>query len=276
MEQEVMCDYGCGGIAHHYFGKAKKHCCSDHYRKCPHQAALAGAKRRGHKHSEETKRIIGENFKRYFRENGHPGLGKTMSDERKKHQSDMMKGKPNWAKGLTADTDPRLMKALEYRLANIELYTHKGEANGMFGKTHSDEVKQQLRDKNIQDGRWIGEDNPWYGVDRSGEKSPRYLPDEIRREWKTYKNHARYWTEKEYISFMDVINPQRLSRGIREYHIDHIVPLWYGFIHGIDPKLLSKKENLRMLWYKDNQARRKDTLDEIGESTLQILNSTQI
>lgn len=54
MEPIKLCDYGCGQEALHYFTKANKHCCPVHYRKCPHQAASAGAKRRGHTHSEDT------------------------------------------------------------------------------------------------------------------------------------------------------------------------------------------------------------------------------
>lgn len=277
MEPDRTCEYGCGQRAAYYFKKARKYCCSDHYRKCPHQAAAIGATRRGKTHSDATKAKIGAKSKQRLKENGGSYFkGRTHTTETRQIISEKNKGKPGWSKGLTAATDERIAKMTEFKRNNPELYSHPGETNGMYGKTHTDEVKQLLRDKNTLAGKWRGEDNPWYGMNRSGAMSPRYLPDGLRREWKTYRNQARYWTEQEYATNTTYINPESLPRGVRQYHIDHIVPLWYGFMNGIDLKLLSIKENLRMIWYKDNLARRKDALDEIGESTLQLLNTIQL
>ena len=275
MEPNQVCEYGCGQKAAYYFKKAQKYCCSDHYRKCPHQASTIGAKRKGKKHSDETKAKIGAKSKQRLEENGGSYFkGRTHTAETKQRISEKNRGRVGWSKGLTADTDIRIAKMTEFKRNNPELYSHPGETNGMYGKTHTDAVKQTLREKNIQAGKWSGENNPWYGMNRSGVLSPRYLPGELRREWLTYKNQVRYWTEHEYATNIQTINPKSLPRGIHQYHIDHIVPLWYGFMNDVDPKLLSKKENLRMIWYKDNLARKKDTLDEIGESTLQLLNNT--
>ena len=274
MEPTHMCDYGCGREASHYFSKARRYCCADHYRKCPYQAASIGARRIGKTHSDETKAKIGAKSKQRLKENGGSYFkGRTHTDETKRRISEKNKGKVGWSRGLTASTDERVAKMVEFRRTHPELYSHPGETNGMYGRTHTDEVKQILHDRNIQAGKWCGKDNPWYGMDRSGTLSPRYLPNELRRGWKTYRGQVRYWTEQEYATNSATINPHSLPRGIRQYHIDHIVPLWYGFINDIDPKLLSKKENLRIIWYKDNLVRKKDTLDEIGESTLHILNT---
>lgn len=272
MEKHQKCEYGCGKEALFYFEKAQKHCCADHYRKCPHQAAVIGAKRRGKKHSDATKALIGVKSKQRLAENGGSYFkGKNHTDETKRCISEKNKGKPSWSKGLTADTDERIAQRVEFSRTHPELYANTGEANGMFGKTHTDEVKQRLSEHNKQTGRWSGENNPWYGVDRSGSNSPRYLSDDLRRAWKTYKSLVRYWSECVYNQHQQTINPSNLPRGIREYHLDHIVPIWYGFVNNIDPELLSKKENLRMLYYVDNLRRDKQTLDEHATDVLQKL-----
>ena len=257
--EDKLCDYGCGQPAKFYFAKAKKHCCASHYRSCPYQASTIGAKRLGKKHTDDTKAKIGAKTKQRLEENGGSYFkGRSHTDETKQLISEKVRGRVSWSKGLTSETDIRVAKLTAFKRANPHLYANVGSDNGMFGRTHTDEVKQKIRDANRQSGRWVGEDNPWYGVDRSGQLSPRFLPEETRREWKTYRGQARYWTDITYNQHATTINPNNLPRGIREYHIDHIVPLWYGFIHGIDPKLLSNKENLRMLWYKDNLSRKKD------------------
>lgn len=265
---ENVCDYGCGQRATFFFEKAKKFCCSDHYRKCPFQAKTIGKKRIGKVHSEETKAKIGKASKLRIEQNGHPNAGNPMSAERKQLLSQRMSGKVSWAKGLTAETDSRVWKLREYKRAHPEKYRNCGEANGMYGKTHTAEVKQRLRTRNLNMLKWVGADNYWHGKDRSGPNSPRYLTESLRREWLTYKSQTRYWTEKTYLEFTFEINPTNVPRGIRQYHLDHIIPVWYGFMNKIDPKLLARKENLRMIWYLDNLARSKTILDEQARTLL--------
>lgn len=267
-----ICDYGCGQPACHFFIKAQKYCCSPHYRKCPHQAKTIGAKRIGKTHSDSTKSAIGAKTKERLKENGGSYFkGKRHTDEAKRAISEKNTGKTGWSAGLTAATDERVARQTEFKRAHPELYANVGSKNGMFGKTHTDEIKQRLRELNIRTQRWVGENNPWYNQPRSGALSPRYLPEAVRREWLTYKGQARYWTEREYDAHKQEINPLNLPRGIREYHIDHVVPLWYGFTRGLDPRVLSKKENLRMLWFSDNLTRSKETLDDESRLTLTLL-----
>lgn len=267
-----LCDYGCGQFANYFFAKAQKFCCSSHYRKCPYQAQTIGAKRIGKKHSDSTKATIGAKTKERLRENGGSYFkGKHHTDEAKDAISKKNTGRPAWSKGLTSASDERVARQTEFKRGHPELYANVGIKNGMFGKTHTNEVKQRLRELNIESQRWAGENNPWYGQSRSGTLSPRYLPEAIRRDWLTYKSQARYWTEREYAMYEHEINPSGLTRGIREYHLDHMVPLWYGFIHGMDPMILSKKENLRMIWFTSNLSRSKERLDVDGSLALQTL-----
>lgn len=272
METNRLCDYGCGQEASFYFEKVKKYCCSKHYRKCPYQAYTIGQKRVGKKHSNETKALIGLKSKQRIEERGGSYFkGKKHTDETKQKISEKTKGRESWMKGLTAETDERVKKMTDFKRSHPELFSHKGVNNGMYGNTHSEEVKRVLRERNIQCKKWVGKNNYWYGKNRTGINSPRYLSDNMRREWKDYKNQARFLTEKEYQQNKANINPNNLPRGINQYHLDHIVPLWFGFLNNIDPVLLSKIENLRMMWYKDNIKRKKSILDEDGNKILNIL-----
>ncbi|MDV7402322.1 hypothetical protein RZS08_63460, partial [Arthrospira platensis SPKY1] len=41
-------------------------------------------------------------------------------------------------------------------------------------------------------------------------------------------------------------------RGYGKYHLDHIIPIYYGFTHNIDPCIIANIENLQMLPAQDN------------------------
>jgi hypothetical protein len=255
-----LCDYGCGDEARYTF-KNGKHCCSEKYRSCPHQAKKIGKTRIGKKHSEETKRKIGDKSKARIEKNGGSYFkGKTHSEETIKKMSERMLGNVPWNKGLTKETDDRVLqsatKNMDGRTANV------GKKNGMYGKTHSNEVKELSRQRNLKLGRWQGEDNPWFGKDRSGENSPRFLDKSERTEWEQYKIKVRSLTEQMYSKFKTEINPQGLKRGTREYHLDHIIPLWFGFRNNILPDILAQKENLRMLLWNENLSRCKESLTD--------------
>ena len=66
-----------------------------------------------------------------------------------------------------------LIKANEngYNMINqskrIDNYIHHGESNGMYGKKHSDESKERMRES--KKGMYDGEDNPFYGKKHSDE-----------------------------------------------------------------------------------------------------------
>lgn len=42
------------------------------------------------------------------------------------------------------------------------------------------------------------------------------------------------------------------KRGFKTYHIDHIIPISYGYKNNICPKIIGGKSNIRMLHYKEN------------------------
>lgn len=268
-DKEILCQYGCGQPANFLFNKIKKYCCSSHYRKCPFQATKIGSKRIGSKHSEETKRKIGIKSKERIEKYGAPFKGKHLSEETKEKISIANKGKTSWNKGLTKNSHPSIMKTSQYMCSHPEKYANPGEKNGMFGKTHTSDVKNILREKNLKSGKWKDKDNPWFGKSRSGILSPRYLPATEKRLWLDYKREVRYLSEQCYASSKHIINPSDKKRGFKDYHLDHIIPMWYGFTRNIPAHILAKAENLRFLFWKENYKRSKTKIDDEGKKLLQ-------
>ena len=62
--------------------------------------------------------------------------------------------------------------------------------------------------------------------------------------------------EKNYVKFKNIINPDNKPRtlcGVDGGHqLDHIYPVYEGFINKISPEELAKVENLRIIPWKEN------------------------
>lgn len=52
------------------------------------------------------------------------------------------------------------------------------------------------------------------------------------------------------------------NRGWEDYHVDHIVPIQFGFRKKLPPALVGSLENLRMLSWEDNMAKSSKLTDE--------------
>lgn len=95
---------------------------------------------KGQKFSDKTKEKMSQKLKEYYKNHDSPRKGYHMSDEEKKYQSILKKGKA-WEKLYGIE------KALEMKKHLSE--ATNGENNGMFGRKHSDETKQKIREKAI-------------------------------------------------------------------------------------------------------------------------------
>lgn len=83
------------------------------------------------------------------------------------------------------------------------------------------------------------------------------IPLEQLSEWQQYNKRVRNLTEKNYREYKIVINPNNYNRGNKEYELDHIVPVFYGFQNQIPEELVASVENLQMLKQKDNRIKGK-------------------
>jgi hypothetical protein len=95
------------------------------------------------------------------------------------------------------------------------------------------------------------------------------------QELKTYSRCVRTLTSKTYKEFKHIINPLDLPNNRYTYHIDHKFSVRDGFEYNVDPIIMSSKENLEMLFYKDNLNKNKKssiTLSELLLKTEYLLN----
>ena len=67
-----------------------------------------------------------------------------------------------------------------------------------------------------------------------------------------YRNRISFLTNMNYSKYKFIINPKKLKRGFRSYHLDHIFTVMEGFRLNIDPEIISNPYNLQMLWWKKN------------------------
>jgi hypothetical protein len=75
-----------------------------------------------------------------------------------------------------------------------------------------------------------------------GHKNP-----QLKRKREYYK---RVWQITEDQNISELFGDKK--RGFNDYHVDHIVPISYGFKNGIDPLVIGDKSNLNPLFCKDN------------------------
>lgn len=247
-----VCDYGCGEPAN-FFYKSGKACCSKNAGGCPEVVRKRVEKRRGYRHTEETKRKLG-NARRgmklseeWRRKIGDASRGRKygpLSDETKQKISQANTGNTPWNKGLTAETDERVRR-------------------------YADAQTGQQRTGNYVANRdWSGENNPWYGKARNRELSPRYNGELKNREFREYRGKVTMLTEHTYQEHADHINPNGFERtkcGHDGYQLDHIYPVAAGFENDVPPELMAAPENLQMLSWKDNLAKG-NTVGEIPDS----------
>ena len=122
---------------------------------------------KGKKASEETRKKISESCK-----------GRKLSEETKRKLSEL-------AKGRTHSEETRKKLSTLNSGKNNGMYGRNGELNPFYGKHHTYETKQKIKEKTI--GRKVseetkqkisnslkGENNPNYGKDFSGENNPIY------------------------------------------------------------------------------------------------------
>ena len=99
--------------------------------------------------SDEVKKRISETLKSSGKVAGknNPMFGYHWSEEQRKHQSEVMKGRT---------VSDEFREKCRIRCT--------GSGNPMYGKHHTDEAKKKISDAVIQSGRCAGENNPMYNL----------------------------------------------------------------------------------------------------------------
>lgn len=101
-------------------------------------------------------------------------------------------------------------------------------------------------------------------MDKSYMQTERYkqtLRKEDTPKYSRYRNMVHKASQKVYEQNIDYINPNGYNRALcgsdGGWQLDHIIPVRVGFDNDIPPEVLSIKENLRMVTWRENLARNK-------------------
>jgi len=250
----TLCDFGCGNEAKYKF-KNGKCCCSYMYQKCPESRRKVGIKSKGRPsarkgitglfhHTEETKREIG------IKATGRPS-GR--------------KGKPPWNKGLTKDTDIRVLKNAENTRKTKQIQSINGEIIGWNKNKKTGPLKDEHK-KLISKKLQIKKEDPncgWYSI-KARKKLSEYMLNggskkallgkygtiiEDKKSFKLYKKLVDRFTAISCIEKFTIfeLKTRGLKKEFGHTQIDHIFSVSKGFKLGILPKIIGSKSNIRLI-----------------------------
>lgn len=174
---------------------------------------------------------------------------KPLSEETKQKIKQSNRGKVPWNKGKTNVYSIETLEKMKKAKENYVPLTKWVKGNTPWNKgltAISDErVKsyQQKQKGQIREGNYVtGENHPQYREDTS--------------EYKKYRQKVDLLTEKNYVKYKNFINPDNKPRTLcgvdGGYQLDHIYPVYNGFINNIPPEDIAKLENLRIIPWEEN------------------------
>ena len=177
---------------------------------------------------------------------------KSPSAETKIKLSNSHKGQTAWNKGkhglCSQSTLSKMSLSAKKRAARGILPNNKGKTPWNFGLTAENSISVRSYASSQR------------GQIRSGDyKKAEYDISQF----KNYQKEVRRLTAITYKKYKNDINPLNHPRGIANklnenlWHIDHITTILDGFKNKIKPEVLARKENLRMLPWRENLMRSK-------------------
>jgi hypothetical protein len=78
------------------------------------------------------------------------------------------------------------------------------------------------------------------------------IPSHLLTEKEIYYREVDRLTETTYKRYKSTINPMGMKRGRYEFHLDHRISKFDGFLQGLSPEVISHQNNLQMISWKDN------------------------
>lgn len=206
-----------------------------------------------------------------FNEGRLPYPRKPHTPERKKNIAKSLIGKEPWNKNkknvYSEETITKMRNAKEgftpvngFKKGNSPWNKGLTKETNQAVKTYTEKQKGQRRTGNYKsNSNWKGENNPWFGKNRSKENHPNYKGEKYKRDYIDYRNKVIWLSEKTYVENIQHINPNNYPRTISGvvggYQLDHIYSIKKGFDNKISPEDISKKENLQMLPWKTNRTK---------------------
>ena len=89
-------------------------------------------------------------------------------------------------------------------------------------------------------------------------------PENEKTKYKEYRYLVDKLSEVNYVRNYDTINPEHKPRtkcGVEGgYQLDHIYPVYEGYVNNIPPEEIAKLENLRVIPWEENQRKKHNLL----------------
>lgn len=174
---------------------------------------------------------------------------KPLSEETKQKIKQSNKGKIPWNKGKNNIYSTETLEKMKRAKENYVPWNKgiEGIIPWNKGLTAIDDERvksyQQKQKGQIRQGNYV-----------KGKNHPQYREDTP--EYKKYRQRVDLLTEKNYVKFKNFINPENKPRtlcGVEGgYQLDHIYPVYEGFVNNVSPEEIAKLENLRVIPWKEN------------------------
>jgi hypothetical protein len=175
---------------------------------------------------------------------------KSPTIETRKKVSDSLKGKTPWNKGkrgVYSEDTLHKMKEVKFNFIpwNKGLKTSLEPWNKGLTSYTSEKVFNYSKKQRGQKRT---------GNYASGENHPNYREDT--KEYRRYRKKVDYLSEKTYVKYKQIINPNSYPRtlcGVEGgYQLDHKISVYEGYKNGILPEEVASVDNLQMLpWFEN-------------------------
>lgn len=152
------------------------------------------------------------------------------------------------------------------RITCLERYgdeTYNNASQISKTKLEWDENRKQLfltRLKHSLGEKWLSDFHPkemYKDRRKLLEERGDIVPWEQLTEWQQYSKGVRNISNRNYRKYKDIINPNGLKRSRGHYELDHVIPVFWGFLNNIPEQLIASVENLQMLHWKENRTKSK-------------------
>lgn len=136
--------------------------------------------------------------------------------------------------------------------------SNKGKIPWNKGKTqiYSKETLEKMRQAKENYIPW----NAGLDMKQLGYNAWNKLPDNEKTKYKEYRYLVDKLSEINYVKHYDIINPEHKPRtkcGVDGgYQLDHIYPVYEGYINNIPPEEVAKVKNLRVIPWEENQRKK--------------------
>lgn len=85
------------------------------------------------------------------------------------------------------------------------------------------------------------------------------------KEYFSYREYIEVETNKNYIKYFYFINPNKLKRSFRDYHVDHKFSVMEGFKNNVNPNIIAHPVNLQMLYWSANISKKDNSCISLQE-----------